>query len=327
MTNILHSGYQLPVTRKWQQQSNELSSYSLMFPVFIHNKRDEKLPIEALPGQLRYGINRLKEDFDIYVKNGLKSVLLFGVPGDEVKNNRGSGADSPDSPVIESIKYLRTLYPQLLVACDVCICAYTSHGHCGILKDDGSLNNEASIKRLAQVSLSFAQAGCQLIAPSDMMDGRVNAIKQLLAENGYGSTVPVMSYSAKFASSFYGPFRAAAGSAPSYGDRKCYQLPPYSRGLAKRAMQRDVDEGADFIMVKPGYPYLDIVRDASNMFPNIPISIYQVSGEYCMLWHAAQAGAIDLRAGVLEAVESGLRAGATVIITYFTPKILEWLTQ
>lgn len=207
LNSILHSGYQSPITRKWQQQSNELTPYSLMFPVFVHSKRNEKFPIDALPGQFRYGVDRLKEDFDGYVKNGLKSVILFGVPGDEFKDNFGSGADNHESPVIDAIKFFRKEYPSVLVACDVCICAYTEHGHCGVLKTDGTLDNAASINRLAQVSLGFVQAGCQLIAPSDMMDGRIGAIKAKLIENGYGSTVPVMSYSAKFASSFYGPFR------------------------------------------------------------------------------------------------------------------------
>ena len=204
--STLHSGYQSPVTRKWQHQSNELSQFSIMFPVFIHSLRAEKSAIDALPGQYRYGVDRIKEDFDVYIKNGLKSILLFGVPGLEVKDNIGSGADHDDSPVIEAIKFFRKEYPDLLVACDVCICAYTDHGHCGVM-ENGVLNNKQSIERLAKVSLKFAQAGCQLIAPSDMMDGRIEAIKTTLMENGYGSRVPVMSYSAKFASSFYGPFR------------------------------------------------------------------------------------------------------------------------
>jgi porphobilinogen synthase len=234
--------------------------------------------------------------------------LLFGVPGNIVKDNHGSGADDEQGPVIQAIKFFRKEFPSVLVACDVCLCAYTNHGHCGILTEKG-LDNLASIERLAEISLHFAQAGCQLIAPSDMMDGRIRAIKEKLLSNGLGSQVAVMSYSAKFASAFYGPFRDAACSNPSFGDRKCYQLPPGARGLARRALVRDAEEGADFLMVKPGYPYLDIVRDAKELFPDIPIAIYQVSGEYAMLWHAAQNGVVDLEQGVRESLESGLRAG------------------
>jgi porphobilinogen synthase len=206
-----------------------------MYPVFIHEKRDSKEEILSLPGQFRYGVNTLKDEFAPLVKKGLSSVLLFGVPGTKVKDDRGSGADCADAPVIEAIKIFKKEFPELLVACDVCICAYTSHGHCGIMNNNG-LDNQSSIDRLAEIALNFVKAGCQLIAPSDMMDGRILAIKTKLSLNGYGSKVAVMSYSAKFASSFYGPFRDAAGSAPSYGDRKCYQLPCGARGLARRAL-------------------------------------------------------------------------------------------
>jgi porphobilinogen synthase len=310
MSNPLHSGYQHPVTRGWQKQSNELTKQSLIYPVFIHEKQDVKEEIAALPGQYRYGINTIKESFAPLVKKGLSSILLFGVPGTIEKDERGTGADLQTSPVIQAIKIFRKEFPHVLVCCDVCMCAYTSHGHCGIMNEDlGGLDNELSINRLAEISLNFVKAGCQLIAPSDMMDGRILAIKNVLIRNGYGNRVPVMSYSAKFASSFYGPFRHTAGSAPSYGDRKCYQLPIHARGLAKRALQRDANEGADMLMVKPGLPYLDIVRDARSLFPDIPIAIYQVSGEYAMLWHGAQHNVVDLREGVIESLECCLRAG------------------
>jgi porphobilinogen synthase len=273
---------------------------------------------------MRYGINTLKESFEPLVRKGLRSVLLFGVPGDIVKDGRGSGADDVNGPVIQAIRFFRTEFPEVLVACDVCLCAYTSHGHCGILTEKG-IDNQASIARLAEVALAFAQAGCQLLAPSDMMDGRIRSMKQILLEHKFN--VPVMSYSAKFASAFYGPFRDAACSSPSFGDRKAYQLPPGSRGLARRALIRDANEGADFLMVKPGYPYLDIVRDAKELYPDIPIAIYQVSGEYAMLWYAAQHGVVDLEQGVRESLEAGIRAGATILITYYTPMLLDWLPQ
>jgi porphobilinogen synthase len=188
------------------------------------------------------------------------------------------------------------------------------------------LDNQLSIDRIAQVSLEFVKAGCQLIAPSDMQDGRILAIKTILLKSGLGSKVCVMSYSAKFASSFYGPFRDAAGSAPAKGDRKCYQLPPNARGLAQRALKRDVEEGADILMVKPGYPYLDIVRDAKNMYPDYPIAIYQVSGEYAMLWHASKNNVFDLKEAVMESLESGMRAGASILITYYVPQLLDWIS-
>ncbi|KAJ3098680.1 hypothetical protein HDU97_003797 [Phlyctochytrium planicorne] len=196
-----------------------------------------------------------------------------------------------------------------------------------ILREDGTLDNTASIQRLAEVGLSYAKAGCHIIAPSDMMDNRIRSIKEKLFENGMSNTVSVMAYSAKFASVFYGPFRDAACSAPSFGDRKCYQLPPGARGLAKRALIRDAAEGADIVMVKPGYPYLDIVRDAKELLPDLPLAIYQVSGEYAMIWHAAQNKVFDLKAGVFEATESALRAGANIIITYYTPWLLDWLDE
>ncbi|KAJ1560728.1 hypothetical protein HK096_007449, partial [Nowakowskiella sp. JEL0078] len=236
-------------------------------------------------------------------------------------------ADDEDGPVIRAIELFRKEFPNVLVACDLCLCAYTDHGHCGLIHKDGTIDNVASITRLAQVAVNYAKAGCQVIAPSDMMDGRIGAIKQALLENGLSNTVAVMSYSAKFASVFYGPFRDAACSAPSSGDRKNYQLPPISRGLARRATDRDIGEGADVIMVKPGYPYLDIVRDLKEAYPDYPLAIYQVSGEYAMLCHAAKNKVFDLKAGVLEGLEGALRAGANILITYFTPMLLDHLNS
>jgi porphobilinogen synthase len=203
---------------------------------------------------------------------------------------------------------------------------YTSHGHCGILKSDHTVDNAASIARLAAIAVAYAAAGAHLIAPTDMMDGRVGAIKAGLRAAGHGSTVAVMSYAAKFASCFYGPFRDAAHSGMSFGDRSLYQLPPGSASLALRAVARDVEEGADFVMVKPGGPYLDICRDVVAASP-VPVAVYQVSGEYAMLWHAAAAGAFDLRRAVMESLVAFRRAGVTVIITYYAPRVLEWLKQ
>ncbi|XP_002741486.1 delta-aminolevulinic acid dehydratase-like [Saccoglossus kowalevskii] len=326
-TSILHSGYFHSVLRSWQSSETSFDSSNLIYPLFITDEANAIEPIGSLPEQSRYGVERLEETLRPLVKKGLKSVLLFGVPSKLPKDERGSHADSDDTPVIFAIKKLRSQFPDLLIICDVCLCPYTSHGHCGILYEDGTINNTASIQRLAEVSLAYAKAGCQVIAPSDMMDGRIAAIKQILLANDLGSKVSVLSYSAKFASSFYGPFRDAAKSAPSFGDRRCYQLPPGSRGLASRAVDRDVSEGADFLMVKPGMPYLDIVRQTKDKYPSIPLAIYQVSGEYAMLYHGWTAGALDLKKAVMESMISMRRAGADIIITYYTPRLLDWLQE
>lgn len=319
----LHSGYSHDVMRKWQSGRSPLSAENLMYPVFVIDE-DDVQEIASMPGVCRYGVDGLIIALRPLVDNGLQSVLVFGVPSKIRKDARGSGADDDGTPTIQAIKKIKQSFPNLLIACDVCLCAYTSHGHCGILRDDGSVDNEASIRRLAAVALAYAKAGCHVVAPSDMMDGRVKAIKELLTVNDLGSKVAVLSYAAKFASCFYGPFRDAAKSAPAFGDRKCYQLPPGSSGLALRAVKRDVEEGADMLMVKPGMPYLDIVKQTKDEFPNHPLFVYQVSGEYTMLTLAGNANVLDLKRAVLEALTSMRRAGADVIITYFTPLLLEW---
>lgn len=323
--SILHSGYFHPTLRQWQSTATDLRSDNLIYPIFITDSENAVEPITSLPGQARYGVNKLEEMLQPLVEKGLKCVLIFGVPAKVPKDDRGSGADTDDTPAVLAVKKIRAVFPDLLVACDVCLCPYTSHGHCGILNEDGTLNNSASCLRLAEVALAYAQAGCHVIAPSDMMDGRVRAIKDALISNGLGNKVSVLSYSAKFASCYYGPFRDAAQSKPAFGDRRCYQLPPGARGLALRAVERDVREGADMLMVKPGLPYLDIVREVKNKFPCHPLAVYNVSGEFAMMWHGSQAGAFDLRAAVMEAMTSFRRAGADIIITYYTPQLLDWL--
>lgn len=223
---------------------------------------------------------------------------------------------------------MRSAFPNLILACDICLCPYTDHGHCGILQSDGTIDNAASIRRLAVIALHYAQSGAHIVAPSDVMDGRVGAIKQALITAGLQGHCAILSYSAKFASAFYGPFREAALSAPAFGDRRCYQLPPGARGLARRAIRRDVEEGADMIMVKPGYPYLDVVRDAAEAWPEYPLAVYQVSGEYSMLYHAAQSHKLfDLKSAVMESVEAYVRAGCSIILTYWTPQLLKWLQE
>lgn len=299
-----------------------------MYPLFITDDPDSLEPIPSLPEQYRIGIRRLKEVIEPLYKKGLRSVILFGVPlAEGVKDPTGSKADDPNGPTIQAVKLLRSEFPDLFVACDVCLCEYTSHGHCGILREDGTLENELSVKRIAEVAVNYARAGAQCVAPSDMMDGRIKAIKEGLIRAGLAHKVMLISYAAKFAGTFYGPFRDAANSAPAFGDRRCYQLPPNARGLARRAIKRDMEEGADAIMVKPGLPYLDIVREAADLARDYPIAVYQVSGEYAMLYHAAKAGVFDLKTAVLESMTGFLRAGAGIILTYYTPRLLDWLDE
>ncbi|KAI9850182.1 MAG: Aminolevulinate dehydratase [Vezdaea acicularis] len=228
---------------------------------------------------------------------------------------------------MRSIQLLRARFPSLFVVADVCLCEYTSHGHCGILREDGSLNNQLSVERIADVALAYAKAGAQCVAPSDMNDGRIRAIKLKLIEEGIAHKVVLMSYSAKFSGCLYGPFRDAAGSCPSFGDRKCYQLPPGGRGLARRAIHRDIQEGADIIMVKPASSYLDIISDAKEIGKDLPVAAYQVSGEYAMIHAGAKAGVFDLKTMAFESTEGILRAGATIVVSYFTPDFLKWLNN
>jgi porphobilinogen synthase len=300
----------------------------LIYPLFMSDQDDEEVLIPSLPNQHRRGINRLVPFLEPLVHKGLRSVILFGVPMRAgAKDALGTAADDPDGPVIRSIRLLRQRFPQLYIVTDVCLCEYTSHGHCGILKDDGSLNNQLSIDRISDVALAYARAGAHCVAPSDMNDGRIRAIKLKLIEEGIAHNVTLMSYAAKFSGCLYGPFRDAAGSQPSFGDRKCYQLPPGGRGLARRAIVRDINEGADIIMVKPAGQYLDIISDAKELGKDLPIAAYQVSGEFAMIQAAAKAGVFDLKAMAFESTEGILRAGATIIVSYFTPEFLDWLSN
>lgn len=297
----------------------------LMYPIFITDDVDASVVIKTLPGQRRWGVNKLEEFLGPLVKKGLRSVILFGVPMNCEKDARGTPADDPQGPVILAIKKIRELFPEVYIATDVCLCEYTSHGHCGVLHEDNTINTPPSVARIAEVAVNYAKAGAHCVAPSDMMDGRIKAIKLGLMEAGLANKCTLMSYSAKFASSLYGPFRDAAGSAPSFGNRKCYQLPPTAKGLARRAIQRDTAEGADIIMVKPALPYLDIIADAAQLAPDHPLACYQVSGEYAMVCAGADAGVYELKTMAFESVESMIRAGATLILTYFTPQFLDWL--
>ncbi|XP_056648925.1 delta-aminolevulinic acid dehydratase [Diorhabda sublineata] len=323
--HILHSSIFNPTLRGWQSIKCEITPKNLMYPLFIVEDDNAVQPINSMPGISRYGINKLKQHLEGIIKNGLQSVLLFGVIENLPKDDVATHADSPDNPVMRALPKIKSWFPNLTIACDVCLCPYSSHGHCGILKPDGTLDNTASLKRISDVALAYAKAGADIIAPSDMMDGRIGAIKTKLVNSGLQEKVAILSYTAKFASSFYGPFRDAAKSKPAHGDRKCYQLPPTSTGLAIRAAERDIAEGSDMLMVKPTMIYMDILKELKEKHPEYPMFAYQVSGEYTMIYHAASKGNAELKIVLMEVLESIRRAGADVIISYFTPVVLEWL--
>ncbi|KAL8781734.1 MAG: hypothetical protein Q9213_005871 [Squamulea squamosa] len=325
ISSQLHGGYSHPLARAWQAD-RQLTKSMLIYPLFISDSPDEETLIPSLPNQSRRGLNKLIAHLAPLVRKGLRSVILFGVPtAPNTKDALGTAADDPDGPVIQAIRLLRHKFPSLFIVADVCLCEYTSHGHCGILRDDGSLNNALSVDRISDVALAYAQAGAHCVAPSDMNDGRIKAIKLKLIEVGIAHQTVLMSYSAKFSGCLYGPFRDAAGSCPSFGDRKCYQLPPGGRGLARRAISRDIQEGADIIMVKPASSYLDIISDAKEIGSDLPVAAYQVSGEFAMIHAGAKAGVFDLKTMAFESTEGILRAGATIVVSYFTPDFLEWL--
>ncbi|KAI4284310.1 MAG: hypothetical protein L6R38_001514 [Xanthoria sp. 2 TBL-2021] len=325
ISSQLHGGYSHPLSRAWQAD-RQLTKSMLIYPLFISDSPDEETLIPSLPNQHRRGLNKLIPHLAPLVRKGLRSVILFGVPtAPNTKDALGTPADDPDGPVIQTIRLLRSKFPFLFIVTDVCLCEYTSHGHCGILRDDGSLNNALSVDRISDVALAYAQAGAHCVAPSDMNDGRIKAIKLKLIEAGIAHQIVVMSYSAKFSGCLYGPFRDAAGSCPSFGDRKCYQLPPGGRGLARRAIARDIQEGADIIMVKPASSYLDIISDAKEIGRDLPVAAYQVSGEFAMIHAGAKAGVFDLKTMAFESTEGILRAGATIVVSYFTPDFLDWL--
>eukprot|EP01135_Chromosphaera_perkinsii_P003206 Nk52_evm13s238 gene=Nk52_evmTU13s238 len=326
-TPRLHAAYSHELLRRWHSENCDIDPAHLMFPVFVSDDPEENFEIKSLPGQKRVGMNHLESYLAPVVKNGLRSVIIFGVPVKTEKDSIASFADADDCPTVLAVRFIRKKFPQLLVACDVCMCPFSSHGHCGVLFEDGTINNPESIKRLADIAFKYAEAGAHVVAPSDMMDGRCAAIKQRLLASELAGKVALMSYSAKFASAFYGPFRDAAQSAPSFGDRRCYQLPAGARGLAMKAAKRDVEDGADILMVKPGMPYLDVCRDVKNAHPTTPLAVYHVSGEYAMLWHAAQAGGLNLKSAVMESMTAFRRAGCEIIISYYTPQILQWLAE
>ncbi|HWJ78929.1 MAG TPA: porphobilinogen synthase [Niallia sp.] len=294
----------------------------LIYPLFIVEGVNVKKEISSMPGIYNLSIDQLKEEMDEIQALGIKSVLLFGIPNE--KDECGTQAFHDHGIVQEGIRYIKKNYPEMVIIADTCLCEYTDHGHCGVI-EEGKVLNDESLSYLVKTAVSQAEAGADIIAPSNMMDGFVQAIRKGLDEAGF-LDVPIMSYGVKYASAFYGPFREAADSTPQFGDRKAYQMDPANRIEAFREAESDVQEGADFLIVKPGLPYLDIVRDMKNEL-NLPIVTYNVSGEYSMVKAAAQNGWIDEKRIVMETMVSMKRAGADLIITYFAKDVARWLKE
>jgi porphobilinogen synthase len=292
----------------------------LVYPLFIAEDLSEPREISAMPGIMQWPLETLGREIERVVALGIGAVLLFGIPS--IKDEVGSQAYASQGIIQQAIRRIKALAPQLLVMTDVCLCEYTSHGHCGLIHN-GRIQNDESLELLAQMALSHVEAGADLVAPSDMMDGRVGAIRRVLDEQGL-STIPIMAYSAKYASSFYGPFREAAGSAPQFGDRRSYQMDAANVREALREVEQDIAEGADIVMVKPALAYLDVIRQVRDHC-SLPLAAYNVSGEYAMIKAAARQGWIDEQRIVMEVLTGIRRAGADIIITYFAPDVAAWL--
>lgn len=302
-------------------RETSLSVDDLVYPLFVREGENLKEPIKSMTGCFHFSPDTIADEAAEVAALGIPAVLLFGLP--DKKDEIGSHAWAEDGVVHHSIKEIKKAAPDLLVITDVCLCAYTSHGHCGVIKD-GKVDNDATCELLAKVALSHAYAGADIVAPSDMMDGRVKYIRETLEENGFYD-VAIMSYAAKFASAFYGPFRDAVNSAPAFGDRKTYQADPANAKQALAEIALDIEEGADIVMVKPALCFLDIIYRARQRF-DCPIAAYNVSGEYMMLNSAANAGLLDKQSAMLETLYSIKRAGADIIITYFAKDVARKMT-
>jgi porphobilinogen synthase len=308
-----------PVLRDLVRETR-LSPSDLVLPLFVQSASGRE-PIAALPGVERLGISAAVEEAAAAQALGLPAVLLFGIP--DRKDAEGTGAYDDEGIVQLATRAIKDAHPELLVMTDVCLCEYTDHGHCGLIGPGGTVDNDSSVELIARTAVSHARAGADVVAPSDMMDGRIGAVRTALDEEGFGD-VPIVAYSAKFASAYYGPFREAAGSAPAFGDRRAYQMDPANGDEAVREALLDVGEGADVVMVKPALAYLDVIRrvkDATRM----PVAAYNVSGEYAMVKAGVAAGALDERAVVLETLTSIRRAGADIIISYHAKDAALWL--
>jgi porphobilinogen synthase len=304
-------------------RETDLRAGQLVLPLFVSESASASEPIATMPGVDRLSLSALVAEARDAAALGIPAVMLFGLPAE--KDEHGSGAWDPDGVVQLATRALKQAVPELLVITDVCLCEYTSHGHCGVLREDRSVDNDASLELLARTAVSHARAGADIVAPSDMMDGRVGAIREELDGEGF-SEVPILAYSAKFASAFYGPFREAADSTPAFGDRRGYQMDPANGREAVREALLDVQEGADMVMVKPALAYGDLIRAVKRAI-DLPVAAYNVSGEYAMVKAAAAAGYLDERATVLEILTSLRRAGADTIITYHAKDAARWLAE
>lgn len=303
-------------------RETQVNLSDLVYPIFVIEGENIKNPINSMPGIYQYSIDRLDEELEKIKESGILSILIFGIP--KYKDEMASEAYKEDGITQRAIRYIKKVMPQLIVIADVCLCEYTSHGHCGLVHNEEVLNDE-TLELLCNMSLSLAKAGADMIAPSDMMDGRVAAIRQELDEYGF-KNIPIMAYSAKYASAYYGPFREAADSAPHFGDRKSYQMDVANRKMAMRELADDMEEGADILMVKPALAYLDVIKEASQRF-DYTIAAYNVSGEYSMVKAAAQMGWIEEKKIVMENMLAIKRAGAKIIITYHALDVAKWIKE
>ena len=303
-------------------RETSVSASDLIYPMFSAFGKGIRKEVSSMPGVYQQSIEYIVEEAHAVHELGVPAVILFGIP--ETKDAVGSDAYADCGIIQETIRAIKKQVPGLAVITDVCMCEYTDHGHCGIIKD-GDVDNDSTLELLAREALSHAQAGADMVAPSDMMDGRVTRIREELDDNGFDH-IPLMSYAVKYASGYYGPFREAAESTPQFGDRRSYQMDPANRREALREARMDVEEGADIIMVKPGLPYLDIVRDLREEF-DLPIAVYNVSGEYSMIKAAARAGWIDEERVIMETMISFKRAGADLILTYHAPEVARMLKR
>ena len=308
-----------PALRRLVQETHLVPS-QLVWPLFVRHGEGLRTPVTAMPGIAQLSIDELVKDAERAAALGLGGIILFGIPA--TKDATGSEAHDEQGIVQQAIRAVKRAVPQLLVIGDVCLCEYTDHGHCGVIRD-GDVDNDSSVYLLGKIAVTQARAGVDLVAPSDMMDGRVAGIRKALDAGGF-SHVPIMSYAAKFASAFYGPFREAAGSTPQFGDRQSYQMAVGNGDEAMKEIQLDLDEGADIVMVKPAGPCLDLIRRAKERFGS-PLGAYQVSGEYAMIKAAAERGMLDETRAMWESVTAIRRAGADIILTYFAPDLAEQL--
>ncbi|EAF4914973.1 porphobilinogen synthase [Listeria monocytogenes] len=299
-----------------------LHTDDLIYPIFVKDGKEPKTEVVSMPGVFQYPLHELEEEMRVVESLGIKAVILFGIPAE--KDAVGTQAYHDHGIIQEATRLIKKSFPEILVVADTCLCEFTDHGHCGVI-ENGEILNDESLELLKQTAISQAAAGADIIAPSNMMDGFVQVIREGLDEAGFYD-IPIMSYAVKYASAFYGPFRDAAGSAPQFGDRKSYQMDPANREEALREAKSDEQEGADFLIVKPSLSYLDIMRDVKNN-TNLPVVAYNVSGEYAMVKAAAQNGWIDEEKIVIEMLTSMKRAGATLIITYFAKDVSKYLNK